>query len=99
MNLCRCVSGEALGETMTLDLNAIDGAVAGSREGLAASGYALDIAEQGDALRVTVRALDGACEDCLVPKPVFAEILRRELSDAGLAVPGIHVVYPAEAGG
>ena len=81
---------------MPLDLEAVQRAVAGSRESLGESGFAMDLAERDGGLVVTVRALPDACEECLVPKPVFQAILARELADAGLSVPPIAVTYPVE---
>ena len=81
---------------MPIDLNAVSKAIFATREGLEASGFAIDCADQGGRLLFTIRALEGACEDCLVPKPVFTSILSRELADGGIAVDAIDVVYPVE---
>ena len=43
--------------------------------------------------------MDGACEECLVPKPVFASILGRELAEGGIEAGEFDVAYPVEAGG
>lgn len=83
---------------MALDMEAVNRAIIGTREGLEASGFALDCTDQDGRLRLTIRALEGACEDCLVPKPVFTSILSRELGDGGVTVKGIDVVYPVEVG-
>ena len=81
---------------MSLDLQAVERAVAGSRESLGESGFAMEVAERDGGLLVTVRALPDACEECLVPKAVFQAILGRELQEAGLPVPPIEVTYPVE---
>lgn len=82
---------------MSLDLESVRRATAGSREGLLASGFELDCSDgPGGALRFTIRALPDACDECLVPKPVFTAILQQELKDAGLTVGGIELVYPVE---
>ena len=80
-----------------LDLDTVSRAIGGTRESLAASNYAIDCAEPRDgALVFTVRALDGACEECLVPKAVFTAILEQELADGGIAASEIEVRYPLE---
>ena len=84
---------------MAIDVDAVSNAISATREGLAASGFAIDCADQEGRLRFTVRALEGACEECLVPKPVFTSILSRELSDGGIEVDQIEVVYPIEMDG
>lgn len=81
---------------MPLDMLAVERAVAGSREGLAESGFDMECADREGVLRVTVRARPDACEECLVPKAVFAAILGRELEQAGMPVRSIDVVYPAQ---
>lgn len=83
---------------MPLDLEAVRRATAGSREGLLASGFELDCSDSAGALRFTIRALPDACDECLVPKPVFTAILQQELNEAGLTVGGIELIYPVEAG-
>lgn len=83
---------------MTLDLISVATAISGTREGLAASGYEIDCDEKAGRLVFTVRALADACEECLVPKPVFTAILRQELGEGGIQVEAIDVVYPAEVG-
>ena len=84
---------------MTFDLNAVGTAITGTREGLEASGFAIDCTGQDERLVFTLRALEGACEDCLVPKAVFTSILARELANGGIATTAIDVVYPAGMSG
>jgi hypothetical protein len=80
-----------------LDLNAVSAAITGTRDSLAASGYAIDCAEdQPGALTLTVRALDGACEECLVPKPIFSAILAQELAEGGIEVTALMLNYPLD---
>ena len=69
---------------MSIDLTAVAAAISGTREGLAASGYQIDCNEQTGRLVFTVRALADACEECLVPKPIFTSILRQELGEGEL---------------
>lgn len=83
---------------MSIDLTAVAAAISGTREGLAASGYQIDCNEQTGRLVFTVRALADACEECLVPKPIFTSILRQELGEGGIQVEAIDVVYPVEIG-
>lgn len=81
---------------MSIDAEQAARAIHATREGLAAAGYAIDVQGRGAGLLFTVRALDGACEECLVPKPIFVDILGRELADAGLAVGQLEVIYPLD---
>ena len=84
---------------MGIDLSAVANAISATREGLEASGYAIDCADREGRLLFTIRALEGACEECLVPKPVFTSILGRELSEGGIQVDAFDVAYPIEADG
>jgi hypothetical protein len=81
---------------MAIDLQAASSAIHQTRDGLAAAGYAIDVDAPAGELVFRVRAEPGACEDCLVPKPIFVDILGRELADAGISVPSFEVVYPLE---
>ena len=49
------------------------------RAALEADGYLLDVSEEGERLEARVSAGPGACEDCLVPKPVLLAMLRQAL--------------------
>ena len=64
------------------------------RSTLSADGYELDVAEEGDRVRVTISATDQACADCLVPKDLMRAILGETL-----AVPPdlIDLAYPLDA--
>jgi hypothetical protein len=63
------------------------------RSALAADGYRMEVAEEGDRVQVTILATEQACADCLVPK----DLMRNILSEA-LAVPSaaIDLTYPAD---
>jgi hypothetical protein len=63
---------------------------------LAAEGYFLDVEPEdaaGRRLRVTIRASEDACEDCLIPKPMMLTLMRGRLGDDP---PAITLVYPKE---
>ncbi len=63
---------------------------------LAADGYALALAAPADGrLAVTVVATADACEECLVPKEIFASITGKYLADKGLR-PALESVYPTD---
>lgn len=81
---------------MQINLDAVDSAIAGTRVGLEASGFTIACSGEGGRLLLTVSANQGACEDCLVPKPVFTSIVRKELGAAGLLINDIDVTYPVE---
>ena len=83
---------------MAIDLRAVNAAIEGTRAGLDAAGYGIDAADRDGRLFLVIQAKDGACEDCRVPKPVFASIVGKELSDAGVAISDFEIVYPVEVG-
>jgi hypothetical protein len=60
---------------------------------LAADGYRMEFAEDGDRLRVTIIATPDACADCLVPKDLMRGMLEQQLG-----VPGdrIDLTYPRD---
>jgi Fe-S cluster biogenesis protein NfuA len=65
------------------------------RESLQADGYDLcvDGLESGR-LYVTIVALEGACEECLVPPPIMERILLDQVSSLGIF--GVDLTYPGE---
>jgi len=81
-----------------MDLNAVCDAISGTRDGLDAAGFGIECADRGGRLLLTIQPREGACKECLVPKTIFASIVERELTDKGITVGGIDVVYPVEVG-
>ena len=80
-----------------IDPEEVHRSIEATREGLAAANYAIDCRESGEGRLVfTVRPLDDACEECLVPKVVFVDILKHELLDGGVAATDVDVVYPLD---
>ncbi len=63
---------------------------------LAADGYNLDVAENGQRVELTVSAGPDACEDCLVPKDVFRGIAAHQLGMEGEL---LDITYPADLPG
>lgn len=49
-----------------------------------------------DVLKVVVTAGEDACEDCLVPRDVFATMLADQVASAGVAVGDVDVAYPVD---
>ena len=47
---------------------------------LAADGYALDAAEEGERVVIRIEATPDACEDCLAPPDVMRAILGKTLA-------------------
>jgi hypothetical protein len=47
-------------------------------------------------LSLTIGANEGACEECLVPKSLFLQMVRDEMAAGGVKVDGIDVVYPVD---
>ncbi|MFC0247781.1 hypothetical protein ACFFIO_04635 [Citricoccus parietis] len=65
------------------------------RQTLAADGYILTIDESGDRLDARIRAEDGVCGDCLVPKNLMAAMISNA---TGTAADSIDITYPTEIG-
>ena len=61
---------------------------------LAADGYRLAVAEQGDRVRVTITATPQACADCLVPEDLMRGILGQAL---GVPPAAIDLTYPSSS--
>jgi hypothetical protein len=61
---------------------------------LAADGYRMEIAEEGDRVSVTIIATPEACADCLVPKDLMRGILEQAL---GVSADAIDLTYPRDA--
>ncbi len=79
-----------------MDLEAISTALAATRKGLGVANYSLGLAERNGRLLLTVDAKEGACEECLVPKSLFLQMVRDEIAEGGQHVDGIDVVYPMD---
>jgi hypothetical protein len=63
------------------------------KQTLQADDYRMDVDVQGDAADVSIIAGPGACEECLVPKPLMQSMLAPVLGvDAG----SIRLVYPTD---
>lgn len=78
--------------------NDLDSALQPMRTQLAADGY--ELAADLDADRVLeLRVVAGAdaCEECLVPKDLFASMVSDQLTSSGVSVDEIKVAYPADA--
>ncbi len=75
-------------------------ALAPLAEALEADGYELIAEQTADrSARVEVRATPDACADCLVPREVFAGILRTRLGDTLTGSWDVDVGYPADEAG
>lgn len=69
---------------------ALDGIVSAMR----ADRYELEVLDASkDSLSLRIRALDGACDDCLAPEPVMATVLSGALNGR-YAPEAIHITYP-----
>jgi hypothetical protein len=80
-----------------LDTDFVSRAIAATREGLAASNYTIDCADDGDGRLVfAVRALGRCVRRVPAPKPIFVDVLKRELGDSGIEPAHLDVVYPLE---
>lgn len=81
---------------MSPDPQEVVRAIAATREGLAAAGFSIDVGERDGRLVFAVKAEPGACEECLVPRAIFEDILGRELADGGVQVDGFELLYPLD---
>jgi hypothetical protein len=64
------------------------------RATLEADDYRLDVTEDGDRIAVRISAGPQACADCLVPKPILTDIVRRALGEPDRP---IDIAYPGDA--
>ena len=65
---------------------------------MASDGYALTVSEiPSGVLDVRIEALEGACEDCLVPKSVMVPMIESLLADGGVRPTHVSVAYPTES--
>ncbi|MBI2987010.1 MAG: hypothetical protein HYY45_09610 [Deltaproteobacteria bacterium] len=86
---------------MGIDEQIIYDALSNIRSSVDADGYELEVREfTAGMLRLVINARKGACEECLIAKPIMESILRAALDD----IPGfekriqkITLVYPGEA--
>lgn len=83
---------------MTVTPDAVSAALSKMQTMLEADGYRLDVAVDGGAVALTVRATPEACAECLVPKSLFATMAADALTKGGVAVdPSVLLVtYPTE---
>ncbi len=67
------------------------------RESLEADGYDLRVDSlEGGRLTLSILANDGACEECLVPKPIMIELVKQALEDQS-PVAEVVLHYPTDA--
>ena len=80
---------------MSLTVEAVRTALHPLSSALNADGYLLHVAvHSGSAVHVRVEAGPEACADCLVPKALFADILRQRLGEDGVTVSTLDIEYP-----
>lgn len=80
-----------------IDLNAVGAALKPTREGLEAAGFTLSLAESAGRVQLVVVAGPEACEDCLVPKPLFRQMANDEILEAGIGPVDLDIVYPIDS--
>lgn len=80
---------------LTSDVELAVSALEPFSSGLAADGYSLTVSLLDNrGLRVEVVAGPDACEECLIPKQMFAGMLSDRLSAEGVAFSVLTLVYP-----
>jgi hypothetical protein len=84
---------------VTASADDVERALQSMRTMLAADGYELNVRVDDGRLDLRVAATDGACEDCLVPKPVMRDIAVQMLGKEGISGDATDVVltYPTDA--
>ncbi len=80
-----------------LDLTSAVSALETFATGLAADGYTLEVARTGPE-ELTVEIVPGfdACEDCLIPKGLFSEMISHRLRSEGVRFSELFLVYPTD---
>ncbi len=64
---------------------------------MAADGYALEVSgTDSGGLVVAILAGPDACQECLIPKEVFAGMLSSRLNSEGMEFSGLTLVYPSD---
>jgi Fe-S cluster biogenesis protein NfuA len=83
---------------VTASADDVERALQKMRTMLAADGYELDVRVDGGRLDLRVVATGGACEDCLVPKPVLRDIAVQMLDKEGIGgeASDVELTYPAD---
>lgn len=67
------------------------------KEGLAVDGYELTVRPgRAQGVRVHIEALEGACEDCLIPKSIFLDYLMSAF-DGQVTRDQVELFYPGES--
>jgi hypothetical protein len=64
---------------------------------LAADGYSMSVSTASGRLRISITAGPEACEDCLVPKNLMAEMIAATLARARVPAHDLDLSYPNEA--
>ncbi|HHX75088.1 MAG TPA: hypothetical protein GX699_09320 [Firmicutes bacterium] len=75
----------------------LEKALSGIKESLSYEGYDLLYREREDGV-IDIQILAGpdACEDCLVPKPILENMIRRELDEHGVTYTAINLQTPKD---
>lgn len=78
-------------------LAAVENSIRDIAQSLEVDGYRLSIdGMTRNTLRASIEALDGACEECLVPKRVMEGIVLHAIPDSS-GVASVQFTYPGEA--
>lgn len=77
------------------DIESVVSALHPFSSGLEADGYTLQVGlADGEGLCVEIVAGPEACEDCLIPKEMFTQMIVSTLDSKGLAFERVTLVYP-----
>ncbi len=81
------------------DTRLIEAALEPLRQSLNADGYELAVEQRESSIAVRVIPGADACQECLVPKPLFLGMVEQVLRDAGIhGTPPLELAYPADDG-
>ena len=75
-------------------------ALRGLQDAFATDRFAMEVVSlRDDRLRIAIRALDGACAECLIAADVIRDLIRTQIpSDLGSCVIDVHLDVPDEWG-
>lgn len=80
-----------------MSLEVIAASLDSVRQSLEASGFDLELDEPESAkLVVTVRPGPDACHDCLVPKPMFKQMILDNIGSSVSPAPSVVIRYPRD---
>ena len=83
-----------------LDTGEVHAMLTQIRDGLRSDGYSIDVLAVSETVDLAIVALPDACDDCLVGKPLMAEMVAGLLRtmEPSIGPEHIRIRYPGESG-